>query len=130
MSTRLAFASSDGTRVDDHFGSARRFHVYALNANGAQRNAIIQCDTGEGHDTSRLGRRIAALQGCCAVLCTEIGQGALRQLREAGINVVRVEEGATISDLLADWAAGRIGLAPASTDRARFERFLDEGWAE
>ncbi|SFN43579.1 nitrogen fixation protein NifX [Formivibrio citricus] len=130
MSTRLAFASSDGNRVDDHFGSAHRFHVYALNPEGAQRNAIIQCDVGEGHDSGRLARRIAALQGCRAVLCTEIGQSALRLLREAGIDVVRVTEGAAISDLLADWAAGRIGLAPASTDAARFERFLEEGWAE
>ena len=130
MSTRLAFASSDGARVDDHFGAARRFHVYSLNGENHQRNAIIQCDVGEGHDTGRLSRRIAALQGCRAVLCTEIGQGALRQLRQAGIDVVRVEEGASITSLLADWAAGRIGLAPGSTDGSRFERFLDEWWAE
>lgn len=130
MSTRLAFASTDGHSVNEHFGSALRFHVFALEPDGPQHCAVIQCQSGEGHDSVRLSERIDALKACRAVVCTAIGQGALRQLRAAGLEAVRVPEGASINTLLADWAAGRLGLglkkAEEGTDR--FDKFLDEGW--
>ncbi len=130
MSMRLAFASTDGCTVNEHFGSAARFHVYTLGADGPQRTAIIDCETGDGHDTGRLQTRIAVLKDCRAVLCIAIGQGALRELRAAGLEAIRVNEGASIAGLLADWVAGRLTLAPKSEEGlGRFDKFLDEGWS-
>jgi nitrogen fixation protein NifX len=129
MCMRLAFASTDGRTVNEHFGSAARFHVYTLGADGPQRSAIIDCETGDGHDTGRLQTRIAALKDCRAVFCIAIGQGALRETRAAGLEALRVSEGVSIASLLADWAAGRLLLAPRPEEgRARFDKFLDEGW--
>lgn len=132
MSIRLAFASNDGQIVDEHFGAAARFHVFALEPDGPQHCAIISCATGEGHDSGRLAERIHALKECRVVLCTAIGQGALRQLRAAGVDAVRVPEGTPVKTLLADWLAGKLGLGPKNNDEstARFDKFLDEGWAE
>lgn len=129
---RLAFASNDGRIVDEHFGAAARFHVFALDPEGPRHCAIISCATGEGHDSGRLAERINALKECRVVLCTAIGQGALRQLRAAGVEAVRVPEGVSISTLLADWLAGKLGIGPKSSDEntARFDKFLDEGWKE
>ncbi len=129
---QLAFASNDGRVVDEHFGAAARFHVFSLGAEGAQHSAIIDCTTGEGHDNTRLAERINALKECRAVLCTAIGQGALRQLRAAGVEAVRVPEGTPVSTLLADWQAGKLGPGPKVADEstARFDKFLDEGWEE
>lgn len=129
MSLRLAFASTDGKVVDEHFGAAPRFHVFTLDPDGPRRSAIIVCETGEGHDDNRLGQRITALRECRAVLCTAIGQGALRKLRASGIDAVRVAEGSDIAGLLNDWLAGRLGVAPkTSEDEARFDQYLTEGW--
>lgn len=130
MCTRLAFASTDGTTVDEHFGAAPRFHVFSLEQDGPRRSAIISCETGEGHDSGRLAQRINALRECSSVLCVEIGQGALRQLRSAGVEAVRVPAGSQIADLLADWVAGRLGTAPkhGNDDSTRFSQFLEEGW--
>lgn len=132
MSPRLAFASTDGHRVNDHFGSAPRFHVFALEPDGPQHCAVIDCATGEGHDSGRLAERIDALKACRAVICTAIGQGALRQLRAAGVEAVRVPEGASVSTLLADWLTGRLGVGLKNMDGSseRFDKFLDEGWQE
>lgn len=132
MSTRLAFASNDGRIVDEHFGAAARFHVFALEPDGPRPCAIINCITGEGHDDGRLAARIEALKACRVVFCTAIGQGALRQLRAAGVEAIRVPEGAPVAELLADWQAGKLGLALKNTDdsSARFDKFLDEGWQE
>jgi len=129
---RLAFASNDGRIVDEHFGAAARFHVFALDPDGPRHCAIISCATGEGHDSGRLADHINALKECRAVLCTAIGQGALRQLRAAGVDAVRVPEGASVSELLADWLSGKLGLGPKNTDEstARFDKFLNEGWDE
>lgn len=130
MSTKLAFASNDGQHVDEHFGAASRFHVFSVETDGPQHCAIISCRTGDGHDSGRLAERIDALKECRAVLCTAIGQGALRQLRSSGVEAIRVSEGASIKSLLADWQAGRLSLGSKNTDEsnARFDKFLDEGW--
>ncbi len=132
MSIRLAFASLDGQIVNEHFGSSPRFHVFALEPEGPQHCSVIDCATGDGHDSVRLAERIQALQECRAVVCTAIGQGALRQLRAAGVEAVRVPEGASVSALLADWLSGRLGLGLKNADDStvRFGKFLDEGWAE
>lgn len=130
MSLKLAFASTDGQVVDEHFGAAPRFQVFTLNETGAHRSAVVVCNTGEGHDDKRLSERIAALRDCRAVFCTAIGQGALRQLRASGLEAIRVAENQDISQLIADWQSGRIGIAPkAADDVKRFDQYLDEGWS-
>lgn len=130
MCTRLAFASTDGETVDEHFGAAPCFQVFSLDPDGPRRSAIIRCETGEGHDSGRLAQRINALRECRTVFCVEIGQGALRQLRAAGIEAVRVPQGSRITDLLVAGTAGLLGATPKSgqDDPARFGQFLDEGW--
>lgn len=128
----LAFASSNGREVDGHFGSAPRFYLYAIKAERFQLLGIVDCETGEGHDSNRLGARIAALSGCRVVLCNEIGQGALRQLRDVGIEALRVPEGAGVMALLKSWQAGELGMGPrASAEPAgRFDQYLEEGWQD
>ena len=127
MSTQLAFASSDGMYIDEHFGSAARFYLF--NPDSQQPCAMLRCSTGEGHDSGRLAERIAALQGCHSVFCVEIGQGALRQVRSAGMDAVRVSAGSKISDVLTQWQAGEFSKAHKTDPNAqRFDQFLEEGW--
>lgn len=127
MSTQLAFASSDGIHIDEHFGAAARFYLFSPDS--PQPCAILRCSTGEGHDSGRLAERIAALQGCHNVFCVEIGQGALRQLRAAGMDAVRIAAGSKISDVLQQWQAGAFNkTAKSDPDAQRFDQFLEEGW--
>ena len=101
-SLQVAFASSELTTVDEHFGSATRFAIYRVSAAGAElvnltRFEVVEHDGNEG----KLPAKIASLQGCAAVFCLAVGGSAVRQLVAAGIQPIKVEPKATIAETLA-----------------------------
>ena len=95
----VAVATRTGERIDEHFGYARRFHVYRMD--GVSVALIGTCDVekycqgsdhcaeGDAEHTgvgeSRIERIIEALRGCDAVLCALIGLEPWQALERAGI---------------------------------------------
>lgn len=99
---RVAFATTDREYVNQHFGSARAFVIYAVNERSARVVSICEfADLSEGEGDEKLAPRIARLQDCAAVYCRACGASAVRQLLMCGIQPVRVTSDATIQDLLA-----------------------------
>jgi nitrogen fixation protein NifX len=117
----VAFATSDMKRVDQHFGAAESFAVYALSPGRASLVEVAQFGSmpaGEGagsprlglsegvpsgfsgHDEGKLAAKIEALSGCVAVYCQAVGASAINQLRIRGIEAVRVAAGTEIGGLL------------------------------
>ena len=95
----VAVATRTGERVDEHFGYARRFHVYRTDGVSVAlvetRDVEKYCQgsdhCAEGEDgqgrvgESRIERIITALRGCDAVLCARIGLEPWQALERAGI---------------------------------------------
>lgn len=138
---RVAFASTDRVRVDQHFGAAAAFAVFDVAADSAQLVGITEfLDAAQDGFDAKLPAKIATLAGCGAVYCLAVGASAVKQLLAAGIQPVRVEEGASIEALVADLqreiASGACGwLAKAlkrrqACDGARFDAMEAEGWQE
>lgn len=135
----VAFASSDRTHVDQHFGSTAGFVLYAVDARHARLAGVMefapQAMDGNEH---KLGERIAALQGCAAVYCLAVGGSAVRQLVAAGIQPVRLDAPRGIEALLGELATAlRAGSLPwqgpharRPADPDRFARMAAEGWQE
>ncbi|MCG6862688.1 MAG: NifB/NifX family molybdenum-iron cluster-binding protein [Chromatiaceae bacterium] len=123
---KVAFATSDMKRVDQHFGAAESFAVYVLNSrrislaeavqfspsvtdgyeeggrrqrSGGDRKAVPGLGA-SGHDENKLAARIDALDGCVAVYCRAVGASAIDQLRGKGIQAVKIASDAEIKDLL------------------------------
>lgn len=97
----VAFASSDGELVDEHFGSAAAFYLYRLNAGGSeflaeQRFAQERKDGNE----DKLKPKLAWLAGCDLVYVGSIGGSATRQLVALDIAPMQVAEGPDVVDLL------------------------------
>lgn len=140
MSVKIAFASSDRRLVDQHFGAAEAFVLYALAEDDARMIEAVEfhdADTAmDGHE-GKLARKIALLHGCAAVYCNAVGASAIKQLLAAGIQPMKVEEGAVIDELLCGLnqsikASPPAWLAKAAKprDSGRFDAMEQEGWAE
>ena len=138
---KLAFATTDMKHVDQHFGSAQAFAIYAVELEHAGLLEVTQFDKVEqDSDEDKLVARIAMLEDCAAVYCQAVGSSAIRQLLAHGVQPVKVTAGADIAaltesvqDMLRTGAPA--WLAKAVTRRqeqssGQFDAMEAEGWEE
>ena len=154
---KIAFATTDMETVNQHFGSAKSFAVYAVDRDNAQLLEAAQFGelSQDGNDDckdaggramqgtiaeDKLSVKIELLSGCAAVYCQAIGGSAINQLIVKNIQPVKVHEGSKIKDLITDlqneikagpssWLAKAINQHKAP-DPERFKKMEDEGWDE
>jgi nitrogen fixation protein NifX len=138
---KIAFATTDMETVNQHFGSAKSFAIYAVNMDDAQ--LLEAAEFGElqqDGNEDKLSVKIELLNGCAAVYCQAVGGSAINQLIAKNIQPVKVHEGGRIKDLIVDlqnemkagpssWLAKAINQHK-SPDPDRFNRMEDEGWDE
>ncbi len=138
---KVAFATSDMIQVDQHFGAAESFAVYALDPEWARLVEAVQFGQGalDGNE-GKLAAKISALGDCIAVYCQAVGASAVNQLRAKGIQAVKVSSGSEIPGLIealqeelragpSAWLARAIELQKPRNSR-RFEDMEQEGWVE
>lgn len=136
---RLAFASDDRATVNQHFGAAAGFAIYALDGERWQLVELAEFppETMDGNE-NKLPAKIAALAGCAAVYCLAAGGSAVKQLLAAGVQPVRLDDETPIDALLKQVSTAiRDGGIPwvdkalrKNADAARFERMAQEAWEE
>ncbi len=109
---KVAFATTDGTSVDEHFGRAGRFAVYEMNTNGYRfvemrtfadgvDQAIVETKgMGRVHD-DRVQDKVDSLADCRIVYLTEIGGPSAARLVRKGMMPIKVKEVVSIEDSLA-----------------------------
>ena len=138
---KVAFATADMKHVDQHFGAAKSFAIYAVDRDRTcfvEASEFGQLDMDGNED--KLAAKIAALEGCIAVYSQAIGASAINQLKAGGIQPVKVSPGAEIGDLLeslqdelrqgpGSWLARAIA-STMPADPSRFDRMEAEGWDE
>lgn len=108
---KVAFATTDGISVDEHFGRAGTFAVYELTAEGYRfvelrkfadgRDAAIVASRGQGslHD-DRVEQKVDRLADCKVVYLTEIGGPSAARLVRRGMMPIKVKEVVTIEESL------------------------------
>jgi nitrogen fixation protein NifX len=136
---RVAFASGDRRHVDQHFGSAVGFCIYAVSAEAHECVAAVRFPpAAEDGDEDKLAGRMAALAGCAAVYVQAVGSSAIHRLLSAGVQPVKVPPGLPIAEALSDLKR-EIALAAAPwiaralkvrKDPSRFDAMLAEEWDE
>lgn len=138
---RVAFATSDLKKVDQHFGSSERFAIYAL---GPEQATLLEvAEFGrlkQDGNENKLLEKFVLLDGCVAVYCLAVGPSAVRQLVGLGIQPVRLAERTPIAKIIDDiqnelrkdgnsWIARAMARAE-SRSAQRFEQMEEEGWEE
>lgn len=138
---KVAFASTDMKQVNQHFGAAESFAIYAVDLQRSELLEVVQFGelVMDGNE-DKLVAKIAALDGCIAVYTQAVGASAVGQLKGKGIQPVKVTPGAQISDLLdslqeqlregpSAWLAKAIQRQD-EPDTGRFDTMESEGWDE
>lgn len=138
---KVAFATTDMVHVNQHFGSAKSFAVYAVNPEHVELLEAAQFgDLAQDGNEDKLSVKIQLLDGCAAVYCQAIGASAIKQIVAQGIQPIKVHEGSSIKELLSDlqsemksgqssWLAKAIRQIQAP-DPKRFDAMAEEGWDE
>jgi len=138
---KVAFATTDMVHVNQHFGSAKSFALYAVDSTRSELLEAAQFgDLAQDGNEDKLSVKIQLLDGCAAVYCQAIGASAIKQIIAQGIQPIKVHEGSTIKNLIADlqnemnsgpssWLAKAINQHKES-DVKRFDAMEQDGWEE
>jgi hypothetical protein len=101
--TRIAVVSTDGIRVDDHFGKAKRFLIFdvdeQMTLREERRTEPLSVDDPEhAFDDDKFSRIAGLLKDCRKVYMTKIGEIPSIKLKELGVEPV-IYDG-TIADIV------------------------------
>lgn len=137
----VAFATSDGECVNQHFGSSRGFHVFGVTGDDASLLATksFPKEKKDGNE-DKLKPKMAWLHGSDIVYCGSVGGSATKQLISLGAHPVVVKGGPDIEEIIEDLQSELNGTPSAMIQRVmqskvnksddRFDDMDDEGWEE
>ncbi|RAU22386.1 nitrogenase cofactor biosynthesis protein NifB [Paramagnetospirillum kuznetsovii] len=108
----VAICTKGGGRINQHFGHAKEFQVFEVDAKGVRfsghRKADNYCVGGYGDD-DKLDVVLAALEGIETVFVAKIGRCPKDDLKKAGIEAVDQYPFEYIETAIAAWYADRFG---------------------
>jgi predicted Fe-Mo cluster-binding NifX family protein len=93
----IAVASKDSREINEHFGHAERFLVYDVNgadvSPAEERQVEKYCSYDPEHPLRRhiLADIAEALQGCRAIVCSQIGQAPQEEMARLGFDVFTMQ---------------------------------------
>lgn len=108
---KVAFATTDGINVNEHFGRAGMFAIYELGREGYSlvemrrfaegRDTAVEGTKGMGkvHD-ERVDNKVDRISDCRIIYMTEIGGPSAARLTRKGIMPVKVKEPVSIDESL------------------------------
>ena len=136
---KVAFATTDRLRVNQHFGAAESFAIYEVTPDKATLVGIGEfAEEAMDGNEDKLIAKVDFLEGCAAVYVMAIGASAIKKLMAKGIQPIRVNEIDGVDDLLGELskAMGEGGIAwidralaaRAGKSPDRFASMEEEGW--
>jgi nitrogen fixation protein NifX len=108
---KVAFATTDGKNIDEHFGRAGMFAIYEITegghrfvemrkfADGMDKAVVDTRDTGPLHD-SAVQNKVDKLADCKLIYLTEIGGPSAARLVKKGIMPMKIKELVSIENAL------------------------------
>ncbi|ESQ09163.1 MAG TPA: dinitrogenase iron-molybdenum cofactor biosynthesis protein [Chromatiaceae bacterium] len=88
---RLAVASKEGIAISEHFGHAKQFWIYQLNAGTCallEKREVEHYCLGNVSSASAMDQILQTIKDCAAVFVAKIGEGPTGKLRAIGIDAV------------------------------------------
>ncbi len=137
---KVAFASTDRVRVNQHFGSAEGFVLYEVTPDKATLVGIAEfAEEAMDGNEGKLAAKVDFLAGCAAVYVMAIGASAIKQLMAKGIQPIRVGEVDAVDDLLSEisrgineggvvWIDRAIAAQAKANNEDRFSSMEADGW--
>lgn len=89
----IAFASSTGDKIDQHFGWSKQFYLYEINKESATLLKVVDSSQEPEEEVAKLNYKIGTIEDADIMYCTQIGPKASKMVQASGIHPVRVAEG-------------------------------------
>ena len=96
---KIAFTSSDGTRVDRHFGEAEAFYVWEVGPDSAVSLGCLPVPERDGQE-DRVLARADLLAGCTVVCVVQIGGPAAAKLASRHIHPLKTAQDTPVSEMI------------------------------
>ncbi len=96
----VAFATSDGIHINDHFGWAKQFALYEVNGEGFSFIRMIESGDEVEEEKAKLEYKIASIKGADILYCSQIGPTASKMVLASRIHPIRSNETETIEEAL------------------------------
>jgi nitrogen fixation protein NifX len=112
----VAIASQHGTRLDAHFGYARRLMVYEVTPQAHRLVQAIACEAEESdrpESEDRIGLKVAALAGCDLLFALAIGPPAAAKVIRANIHPIKIDAPERIESVIARVQSMMTGKPPS-----------------
>jgi nitrogen fixation protein NifX len=77
---KVAFTSSDGRTIDEHFGMAAAFRIWEIGPDRAEQVGSVSAITTSEDEEDRISARASAIEGCAILYTVKIGGPAAAKL--------------------------------------------------
>ena len=137
---KVAFATTDRLRVNQHFGAAEGFAIYDVTPDKATLVGVAEfAEEAMDGNENKLIAKVDFLEGCAAVYVMVFGASAIKKLMAKGVQPIRINEIDAVNDLLSEVSKAMSDGGVAWIDRAiaaqagakaddRFAAMEEEGW--
>lgn len=98
----IAFASSDGELINQHFGWSKTFYLFEVDKSSSTFLKSIDSSEEPEEEKAKLTYKIGTIEEADIMYCTQIGPTASKMVQSSGIHPVRVSEGEKIADAIAN----------------------------
>ena len=109
---RIAFTSSDGVTVDQHFGQTREFRIWEVGTDTAVEVGIVTALPVSEDEEDRIAARASAVAGCAIVYTVAIGGPPAAKLVARKIHPMKTGTEVPIADVIARLQAVLRGTPP------------------
>jgi nitrogen fixation protein NifX len=93
----IAFASSTGEAIDQHFGWSKQFYLYRVDKEESEFLSILDSSKEPEGEKEKLEYKIGTISEADIMYCTQIGPTASKMIQAAGVHPVRVSENESIA---------------------------------
>ena len=94
----IAFASSTGENVDQHFGWSKSFYLYEVDKDNIEFLEVVDSSDEPQGEQEKLNYKIKTLKNADILYCTQIGPTASKMVQASGIHPAKVAEGESIME--------------------------------
>jgi len=97
---KVAFTSSSGEIIDQHFGQCQNFHIWEIGTDEATEVATISGISTDGDEEDRITARGNALADCAIVYTMQIGGPAAAKLVARKIHPMKTNEAVPVAEIV------------------------------
>jgi nitrogen fixation protein NifX len=97
---KVAFTSSTGEIIDQHFGQCQTFHVWEIGPDSAEQVATIGGISASGDEEDRISARADLLADCAIVYTMQIGGPAAAKLVARKIHPMKTNTETPVAEIV------------------------------